>query len=252
MRTVIAVLLVAGLAVFGVPHLGGVASLAAQDFVLTVTGQGFCPNSEVRLIDADNNIVARAMADENGDVGFTDVGRGEYTVSGQDCEGNALTGVAAVTEESFRPDSEVLLVDTAGNTVATAIADEFGSVTFSGVAQGQYTLVGVDLAGNALAELAIVTPIAGGTVTAAGVASGVLAAVVTTGGTLAAVGGVLGAVGIAAGAAVGATVLATQLGSDRNVRDVCRLADNVTIEIDRNDPLPTSGHDEGACVASPE
>ena len=88
MRPVIAVLLVAGLVVLGVPHVGGVALLAAQQGI-TVTGEGFCVDSTVSLVDADGNIVATATADANGSVTFSGVAEGEFTLVGEDCDGNA-------------------------------------------------------------------------------------------------------------------------------------------------------------------
>ena len=94
MRTVIAVLLVAGLAVLGVPRLGGVASLGAQQGA-TVSGEGFAPNSQVELVDANNNVIATATADANGKITFTNVPEGDLTLVGEDSDGNRVATTGA-------------------------------------------------------------------------------------------------------------------------------------------------------------
>ena len=94
MRTVIAVLLVPGLAVLGMPRLGGVASLGAQQGA-TVSGEGFAPNSQVELVDANNNVIATATADANGKITFTNVPEGDLTLVGEDSDGNRVATTGA-------------------------------------------------------------------------------------------------------------------------------------------------------------
>ena len=91
MRTAIAVFLVAGLVGLGVPPMGGVASLSAQQGA-SITGGGFAPGTGVSLVDANGVVIATATADASGNVTFTGVPAGNYSLVGLD---DADTRVAA-------------------------------------------------------------------------------------------------------------------------------------------------------------
>ncbi len=151
MRTAIAVLLVAGLAVLGVPHLGGLASLGAQQGA-TVSGEGFAPGSEVTLVDVNNNVIATGTADAAGNVTFTNVPIGNFTLVGVDAAGSAVASTAVVTATAIADGVAVVAgVATAvtggvlgavgGIAGAIAIAGGIAAATLGVIAAAQPNLV---------------------------------------------------------------------------------------------------------------
>lgn len=82
----------------GVPNLGGVVSLHAQAGAgATVTGGGFAANSTVQLVDVNNNVVATATADAAGNVTFTNVTPGNFSLVGISGTGVSVATTATVT-----------------------------------------------------------------------------------------------------------------------------------------------------------
>ena len=75
--TVVAAVIVADLALLGVPHFGGTATLGAQQGA-TVSGSGFAAGNSVYLVDANDNVVATATADTSGNVSFSNAAEGQF------------------------------------------------------------------------------------------------------------------------------------------------------------------------------
>jgi hypothetical protein len=147
MRTVIAVVLVAGLALLGVPHFGGMATVSAQQGA-TVSGSGFAAGSSVQLMDVNNNVVATATADASGNVTFTNVAEGNVTLVGEDAAGNAVATTAAVTAAAVAAGTAIAA---GAATAAVAVGAAAGAVAAAGAAAGALGAVGGVVGATAIA-----------------------------------------------------------------------------------------------------
>lgn len=156
MRDVIVVLLVAGLAIIGVPSLGGIASLQAQQGA-TVTSQGFAPNSVVSLVDANSNVIATATADAAGNVTFSNVAAGNFSVVGTNAAGSAVATTAAVTAAAVAAGAAVAAAGVA--TAAVAVGAAAGAVAAATAA----TAGALGAVGGVIGATAIAAGVAAGT-----------------------------------------------------------------------------------------
>ena len=140
--------------VAGSPFGGWASHVQAQaQSGVTVNGEGFAPNSEVTLVDA-NDVIATGTADASGNVTFTNVPEGNFMLVGVDAAGNVVATTAAVTGAAVAAGAAIA----AGAATAAVAATAVGAV-----AAAAHTAGALGAVGGVLGATAIAAGIAAGT-----------------------------------------------------------------------------------------